>query len=285
MRPLLPVLAAGTVAAAALLVPSAASADTHVAWPPASPHHAQSRIVDSGNDITWRVDGHKVTLTSATEVEVPITYTCGTKAAPEDRQYGPGVFQTTFAQPTAAAFNLGDPSADPTFTCDGHKHLIKVSVGSVGGPISPTPPPTGSGLGGFERGNIEVGLYRISNNEAPATFQHAIVGHDNLNDKRAKVTVAINATPESTKAGKKITVKGTVKRNGHAYKGKEATLYFQSKTGTPAQPVGTDEASSKGNLSTKITVTGPGTYFWVTDSTSKTQAGASFGDYAAAGTH
>lgn len=88
----------------------------------------------------------------------------------------------------------------------------------------------------------------------------------------------------ATKPGSKITVKGTVKRDGKAYEDKTATatLCFQTKAGDPATKIASDDADSKGNLSTKVTVTGPGTDFWTTTSTSKTQAGASLGDYAAA---
>lgn len=63
MRPALPVLAAGTLAAAALLVPSAASADTQSPW---LTHHrqarAQKRVVDPSYGLTWNIVDHRITL-------------------------------------------------------------------------------------------------------------------------------------------------------------------------------------------------------------------------------
>ena len=204
------------------------------------------------------------------QVVVPFVYTCGTKADPQGVQYDPAAFQTVYDDASAAAFTGDEDTPDyPTFTCDGTQHVSDVVL-------------TGQEGGGFENGNIEVGLVKADDSTAEPTFEHVVIGYDQLHNTRAEVAVTVNATPESTKAGSKITVKGTVKRDGKAYKGKDATLYFQTKAGAPAAKIGSATADSKGNLSTKVTVTGPGTYFWTTTSTSKTQAGASLGDYAAA---
>jgi len=234
---------------------------------------AHSRVADPGNDITWTVLDHKIVVTTPDEVVVPFVYTCGTKADPEGVQYDPAAFQTVYADPSASAFtNVEDTDTGdfPTFTCDGAQHVTEVVLEEQEGD-------------GFENGNIEVGLIKAdAGPTVEPTFEHAIIGSDQLHDTRAEVAVTVNAKPESTKPGSRITVKGTVKRDGKAYKGKDATLYFQTKAGDPAAKIDSATADSKGKLSTKVTVTGPGTYFWTTTSTSKTQAGASLGDYAAA---
>lgn len=270
MNRCLSVLALGGLAGAALLVPSAASAKTHSYW--STTHQesrAHSRVADPGNGITWTVLDHKIIVTTPGLLVVPFVYTCGTKADPKGVQYDPAAFQTVYDDVSAAAFTGGEGTTDyPTFTCDGTQHVTDVVL-------------TGQVGSGFENGNVEVGLIKADGGStAEPTFEHAVVGYDQLHDGRASVAVTVNATPESTKPGSKITVKGTVKRDGKAYKGKDATLYFQSKAGTPAAKIGSAEVDRKGNLSTKVTVTGPGTYFWTTTSTSKTQAGASLGDYA-----
>jgi hypothetical protein len=244
MRRSLPVLAAGALAGAALLVPSTASAQTHSYWSTTHESQAHARIADPANDITWTILDHKIIVTTPDLVVVPMVYTCGTKADAQDVRYNPAAFQTVFEGASASAYiDSDDPTDYPTFTCDGSEHVSDVVLPGQEGT-------------GFENGNIEVGL--------------------------VKADLDVNATPESTQPGSKITVKGTVKRDGKAYKDKAATLYFQSKAGAPAAEVGSAVASSKGNLTTKVTVSGPGTYFWTTTSTSKTQAGASLGDYAAA---
>lgn len=272
MKRCLSVLAVGALAGAALLVPSAASAKTHSYW---STTHEKSRvhtrIADPGNDITWTIADHKIIVTTPDQVVVPFVYTCGTKASPAAVKYDPGVFQTVYGDATAAAYTDPDGATDyPTFTCDGTQHTTTVVLTAQEG-------------SSFENGNIEVALIKAdAASTVNPTFEHAVIGYDQLHDSRAKVDVTVNATPESTKPGSKITVKGTVKRDGKAYNDKTATLHFQTKTGDPAVEIGSDDADSKGNLSTKVTVTGPGTYFWTTTSTSKTQAGASLGDYAAA---
>ena len=269
MNRCLSVLAVGALSGAALLVPGAASAKTHSYW--STTHQesrAHARVADPGNAITWTVLDHKIIVTTPGLLVVPFVYTCGTKADPKGVQYDPAAFQTVFDDPSAAAFTDVEGTTDyPTFACDGTKHITDVVLAGQEGD-------------GFENGNIEVGLVKAEDSTAVPTFEHAVVGYAQLHDTRASVAVTVNATPESTKPGSKITVKGTVKRDGKAYKGKAATLYFQSKAGDPATKIGSDEASSKGNLSTEVTVTGPGTYFWTTTSTSKTQAGASLGDYA-----
>ncbi|GAA3552560.1 hypothetical protein GCM10022197_04510 [Microlunatus spumicola] len=233
-----------------------------------------SGVADRGDDITWAVLDHKIIATTPDEVVVPFVYTCGTQADPKSVRYDPAVFQTVYADQSAAAFTDVEDTDEgdfPTFTCDGTQHVTEVALEKQEGD-------------GFEHGNIEVGL--IAADAAPKaepTFEHATIGHDQLHDPRAEVAVTVNATPESTAAGSIITVKGTVKRDGKAYKGKDATLYFQTRAGEPAVKIGSATVSSKGRLSTKVTVTGPGTYFWTTTSTSKTQAGATLrGDYAAA---
>ena len=225
------------------------------------------------HDITWTVVDHEIVVTRPDEVVVPLVYTCGTEADPEGVQYDPAVFQTVYADQSAAAYTSSVASAAgdfPTFTCDGAQHVTEVVLEQQEGD-------------GFENGNLEVGLIEVD--AAPdvgPTFEHAVVGDDELHDTRREVAVTVDATPESTRPGSKITVKGTVKRAGKAYKGKDATLYFQPRAGDQATRIGTDTSDRKGKLSTRVTVTGPGTYFWTTTSTSKTQAGASLGDQAAA---
>lgn len=270
MKRCLSILTVGALAGAALLVPSAASAKTHSYW---STTHEKSRvharIADPGNDITWTILDHKIIVTTPGLLVVPFVYTCGTKADPKGVQYDPAAFQTVYDDATAAAFtDVGGTTDYPTFVCDGTEHITDVVLAGQEGD-------------GFENGNIEVGLVKAGDDpSAEPAFEHAVIGYDQLHDTRASVAVTANATPESTKPGSKITVEGTVKRDGKAYKDKTATLYFQSKAGDPAAKIGSDDANSRGNLSTKVTVTGPGTYFWTTTSTSKTQAGASLGDYA-----
>jgi hypothetical protein len=272
MKRCLSVLAVGALAGTALLVPGTASAKTHSYWSTVHPQsRAHARVADPLNDITWTVLDHKIVVTSPDLLVVPITYTCGSAADPQQVQYDPAAFQTVYEGARSGAFTLLEDDSDyPVFACDGTEHLTDVVLTRQDGD-------------GFENGNIEVGMVTAASGaEGTPTFEHAVIGYDQLHDERASVAVTVNATPESTKPGSKITVKGSVKRDGKAYKGKDATLYFQTKAGDPATKIGSDAANSKGNLTTKVTVTGPGTYFWTTTSTSKTQAGASLGDYAAA---
>ena len=271
MRHHLSVLTVGAFAGAALLVPSAASAKTHSYWSAThSVSDLHSRVSDPSSDIAWTILDHKIILTTPELLVVPFVYTCGTTTDPGGVQYYPGAFQTVFDGATARAFIGGEGTTTfPTFTCDGTRHVIDVAL----------PGQDGSH---FENGNIEVGLAEDDTSPTPdPTFEHAVTGYSQLHGPRAKAAVSVNATPEPTKAGSKITVKGTVKRDGKAYNGKHATLYFQSKDGDPATKIGSARADSRGKLSTRVTVTGPGTYFWTTTSTSKTQAGASLGDYVA----
>ena len=307
MRPALPVLAAGTLAAAALLVPTAASADTQSPWP--GQHRqtqSQKRVNDPNFGLRWHVANHKVAVLARGTVSVPFVYSCGDAQDPTTIAVSPGVFQDTYTEDDKASayFQGSDDDAlpFPVFTCDGKEHTEESVLTSD----------SEDSARGFENGTVEVGLLvlgplvpappvppvqdaRVSpsgdetivpiEDEVPdefgPRFEHAVVGSNKVRDTRAKVAVTVNATPESTKPGSKITVKGTVKRNGKAYKGKAASLYFQSNDRTPAVRVGSARASSKGTLTTKVTVTGPGTYFWTTASTSKTQKGSSTGDYAA----
>jgi len=301
MRPALPVLAAGTLAAAALLVPTAASADTQSPW---SGQHqqtqSQKRVNDPNYGLRWHVVKHEVTVLTRDTVAVPFVYSCGDAQNPTTIAVSPGVFQDTFSEDDkASAYFQGSEDSLPfaVFNCDGREHTEKTVL---------TSDPEDNAKG-FENGTVEVGLGVLGSLAVPVQnakvgpssdetvspledegpgeflprFEHAVVGTNKVPDARAKVAVTVNASPETTKPGSKITVKGTVKRNGKAYKGKAASLYFQSNDRTPAVKVGRATASSKGALATKVTVTGPGTYFWTTSSTSKTQKGSSTGDYAA----
>jgi len=274
MRPALPVLAAGTLAAAALLVPTAASADTQSPWlTHARQAQAHQRVVDTQAGLTWNIVKHRVTVLAPDSVMVPFVYTCGDAQNPGTVEVDTAVFQDTVLDGKASAFLDSEDSTEPaypTFTCDGVEHTQDVVLESDGESAAP-----------FENGTVEVGLYVVDLSSSRATFEHAVVGTSKVRDTRAKVAVTVNATPETTKPGATITVKGTVKRNGKAYKDKVATLYFQSSDGSPGVKVGSARASSKGNLTTKVKVIGPGTYFWTTASTSKTQKGATTGDFAA----
>ncbi|WP_170854050.1 SGNH/GDSL hydrolase family protein [Microlunatus flavus] len=252
---------------------SGAEGRPHSSWSTTHGSGPASPVADPGDDISWTVLDHKIIATTPHEVLVPFLYTCGTQAVPKGVQYDPAAFQTVYADQSAAAFiDVEDtPAGDfPTFTCDGGQHVTEVVLEEQAGD-------------GFHHGNIEVGLIEVgARPTVTPTFEHAIIGADQLPDIRAEVAVTVNATPESTRPGSKITVKGTVKRDGKAYKRKDATLYFQTKAGGPAARIGSDTADSRGRLSTKVTVTGPGTYFWTTTSTTRTRAGASLGDYASA---
>lgn len=271
MRRSLPVLAVGALTAATLLFPGTASAKTHSYWSTAhQTSRTHTRIVDPGNGITWTIKDHQVMVTTPDVVVVPFVYTCGSKADPKGVKYDPGAFQTVFNAPGAAAFTDEDTADYPTFTCDGTQHTTDVVLTGTEDSFD------------FANGNVEIGLVGADDDSVDPTFEHAVVGYDQLHDTRVSVSVTVNATPESTEPGAEITVKGTVKRGRKAYKNKTATLYFQSKAGDPAVKAGTAVVNSKGNLKTKVSVTGPGSYFWITGSTSKTQAGASLGDYAAA---
>jgi len=201
---------------------------------------------------------------------LPIVYTCGTKVDPKNVQYDPAAFQTVYDDSSAAAYtNVEGTTGYPTFSCDGTQHVTDVVL------------PTQEGRG-FEHGNIEIGMIKANTDTATSpTFEHATVGYDQLHDNRASVDVTVNVAADFVKPGSTITVKGAVKRNGKAYKGKAATLYFQSKAGDAATKIGSAKADARGKLTTKVTMTGSGTYFWTTTSTGKTQAGASLGNYAA----
>lgn len=270
MRRCLFVLAVGVLAGAALLLPSAASAKTHSYWSTAHEQlHVHVRVADPANDITWSVLDHKIVVTTRDQVMVPFIYTCGTKADPKGVQYDPGAFQNGFNEAHAAAFIDEDNADFPTFTCDGTQHITNVVLNGAADSF------------GFENGTIEIGLVKPRDVPADPKFEHAVVGYDQLRDNRASVDVSTNVAAGFVKPSSKVTVKGTIKRDGKAYKGKAATLYFQSKTGEPATIIGSAKSDAKGKLTTKVTVIDSGTYFWTTTSTSKTQAGASLGDYAA----
>ena len=262
-------LAVAALAGSALLVPSVADAKVHTSWDlkHSSTSHPRPRITDPGNDITWTIANHEVLVVTPTLVAVPFVYTCTTDAADKDIDFDPAAFQPVYTGATALATS---DQTFPVFTCDGVQHSLVVSLSA-----DPEHSQT------FQNGNVEVGLAKADEDSAP-TFEHAVVGYGVKGDTRAPVAVTVDAHPETTRAGGTITVDGTVKRAGKAYDGKAAALYFQSRAGDPAIKIGSDTADSKGNVSTKVTVRGAGTYFWITTSTSKTQAGASTGDYAAA---
>ena len=271
MKRSLSVLAAGALAGAALLAPATASAKTHSYWSAAhEKSRVHARVADPANAITWTVLNHKVMVTTPDQVVVPFVYTCGTKTDPKAVQYDPAAFQNGFNDAHAAAFTDEDNADFPTFTCDGAQHIADVVLNGAEDSF------------GFENGTIEVALVKVEDVPADPTFEHAVVGYDQLHDNRAKVDVTVGVDASFVKPGSRIAVKGTVKRDGKAYKGKAATLYFQSKAGDPATRIGSAKADGKGKLTTKVTVSDSGTYFWTTTSTSKTQAGASLGDYAAA---
>lgn len=268
VRRLLPVVAVGVVAGAALLVPAAASATPQSYW--STTHEespSRSRVVDPASEITWTVLDHKIMVTTPDLVVVPVAYTCGTADDSREVLYDVAVFQTVYEGSAAAAYTNPDGGRFPVFTCDGSEHVADVVLSRMEGR-------------GFENGNVEIGLIAAQSLAWPPRFEHAVVGYDQLHDSRASVAVTVNATPESTGPGSKITVKGTVERDGKAYKGKSATLYFQTEAGDPAEKIASAVTDRKGRLKTKVVVSGPGTYFWTTTSTTKTQAGASLGDYA-----
>ena len=233
----LSVLAVTALTGAALAVPSSASATTD-------------------RDLTWSAVDATVTLESPTDATIDFSYTCGTAAAPRDVEVSPGLFQPTYATPTAGAFR--GQEGFPSFTCDGTERTQVVTLDAKDGT--------------FENGSAELGLIFGDVTTGVPTFQHVTL--EGLADPRAEVAISVNATPEPVKKGRTITVKGTVTRDGKAYSKKKATLYF-ARDNREATKVRTVTTSSKGALKTTVKASRSGTFFWVTGSTSKTQQGTS----------
>nr|WP_232531061.1 excalibur calcium-binding domain-containing protein [Microlunatus antarcticus] len=91
------------------------------------------------------------------------------------------------------------------------------------------------------------------------------------------VSLTVDASPETVTQGKKITIKGSVRRDGEKVKLKTA-LEFRADGGDYAK-VKTVKSSSKGVLKTTVKASRSGTFRYVYAGSSTTEAGASPGDH------
>jgi Excalibur calcium-binding domain len=239
-RHVLSTLSLVALAGAAALVPTAASAATD-------------------GDLTWTVKDDTVVMTSATEGVLSFVYTCGSAGTSTQLQVDPGLFQPDYDHAKASAY---DEDNEPSFTCDGTEQTLDAGFTALKGDK-------------FKNGPAQVGIIRQdTGDDAEPTFEAVTITGVPL----AGVTITANASPEPARKGKKITVKGTVKRDGKAYSKVKAALEFKPDGGDYAK-VKTVTADSKGNLKTTVKADEPGTFRFTTSGTSQTEAGTSGGDF------
>lgn len=93
----------------------------------------------------------------------------------------------------------------------------------------------------------------------------------------APVSLTVNASPETVIKGKKITIAGSIRRDGKKVKAKTA-LEFREDDGEYAK-VKTVTSSSKGALKTTVTASRSGSFRYTYAGSSTTAAGASSGDH------
>ena len=91
------------------------------------------------------------------------------------------------------------------------------------------------------------------------------------------MALTTNASPESVVKGKKITVKGTLKRAGKKFKA--STVLEFAADGDGFQKVRTVKSSSKGALKTTVTASRSGSFRYVYKGSSTTKAGTSASDH------
>jgi hypothetical protein len=95
---------------------------------------------------------------------------------------------------------------------------------------------------------------------------------------KASVSLTTNASPESVVKGKKITVKGTVKKNGKKFKAKTRLEFAPDTTGS-YKKVKSVTSSKSGKLSTTLKATTSGAFRFVYAGSSTTKVATSAGDH------
>ncbi len=223
---------------------------------------AATGVPEVGAPAQLEIHNGVVQFSSATEAEVGVSYTCGTPAAPFDDELHVAVWQ-----PRASAYEARAESAPVPLVCDGRSR----STPQIGLTVE-----EGTFVNGYGDRNAEAWL-GIGSEDAVTTEPVEIAGVPEV-EVRADVTISIDATPEPATKGKKITVVGTILRNGKAYDKKDVTLEFRPDGGDYA-PSKTVVASSKGKLSTTVTAARSGTFRWTSTGTDRTNPGASKGDH------
>jgi hypothetical protein len=94
----------------------------------------------------------------------------------------------------------------------------------------------------------------------------------------ASVSLTTNASPESVIKGKKITIKGTIRRDGKKFKAKTA-LEFSPDDGSGYAKVKSVTSSKSGTLSTTVKASSSGAFRYVYAGSSTTGAATSGGDH------
>lgn len=94
---------------------------------------------------------------------------------------------------------------------------------------------------------------------------------------KASVSLTTNASPETVTKGKKITVKGTIKRDGKKFKTSTALEFAAD--GDGFKKVKTVKSSSKGALKTTVTASRSGAFRYTYTGSSTTKAGSSSSDH------
>jgi hypothetical protein len=95
---------------------------------------------------------------------------------------------------------------------------------------------------------------------------------------KAKVSLTTNASPESVVKGKKITVKGTIRRDGKKFKA-ETRLEFAADDSDTFAKVRSVTSSKSGTLSTTLSASRSGTFRYAYSGNATTKAATSAGDH------
>ncbi|MGI3784593.1 MAG: hypothetical protein ACRYG2_27850 [Janthinobacterium lividum] len=248
LRSALSALAVTALATAALLVPTTASADI------------TGDVSVVGDRVVFTPDGKSGTA--------EITYTCDDPAAVTGQEeLQTALFQPAFRQGDEPGPDSAYPDKDLYVTCDGASHSLTVTY---------TTKYAGDDAEPVENGKADLGFYFGAGGPGdfgPVYREVRVSGVD----ARAEVALTTNAHPEHVKKGKKITVDGTIRRNGKAY-AKKIDLEFKPDGGTYAK-ITSVTSSSKGKLSTRIRASSSGSFRYTFKGTSLTQPGTSGGDH------
>ncbi len=188
------------------------------------------------------VDDARVQFDSATTASVSVTYTCGFAGSNITDTLTVSVFQPLFAEGYRAAAD--NRAVETVVQCDGAAHTVS---------------PVGLTVydGTFADGTAEAALLIGDglDQDDIVTQQVDVVG---VPAPGPVVTLSTDASPEPARKGRKITVRGTVARDGAGIKVR-ATLYF-ARDGGDFTAVRTVRSSKKGKLSTTVRASRSGTF-------------------------
>ena len=219
---------------------------------PELPKNAQLEVQDA-----------TVQFSSATDATVGVSYTCGAAGSPRGDHLHVSAWQPRSTAYEAVASNPGDVPV----VCDGSAR----STSQVDLVVQ-----EGKFVNGSGAPNAEAWL-SLDGESNVATQDVQVLGVPQADD-RAEVAITVNASPEPATKGKKITIKGTIERNGKAYAKKRVALEFRPE-GETYEAVKTVTASSRGKLSTSVTASRSGSFRWTSSETGSTKAGVSGGDH------